>query len=85
MSLNTTETIATFTGDDDQEYEIDHLGITSAAQWGDCTVYRNRKQLARFAIPATMLKPRRRPTDLPVSSDELVVLAKAAVAAAGGA
>lgn len=79
MSLNTTETVATFTGEDEQTYEIDHLGITSPSQWGEFTVYRNGKQLAEFALAEAMLKPQYRPTALPVTTEELVDLAKAAL------
>jgi len=85
MSLNVTETVATFTGDDGQEVEIDHLGITTPSEWGECTVYRGRKQIARFAVPQDMLQPRYRLTDLPVPADELVALAKAALLEAGAA
>jgi len=79
MSLNTTETVATFVGEDGQEYEIDHLGITSPAQWGEFAVYRNGKQLAEFALIEAMLKPQYRPAELPVTPEELVDLAKAAL------
>jgi hypothetical protein len=81
MILDNTETVATFTVDgDDQPYEIDHLGITDATQWGHYTVYRRGKQLAAFVVPVPAPRPRNRPAPEPASGAELIELARAALA-----
>ncbi|HST80390.1 MAG TPA: hypothetical protein VLL08_01475 [Kineosporiaceae bacterium] len=80
MILDTAETVATFTVEGDPEpYEIDHLGITDPAQWGQYTVYRRRKQLAAFVVPVAAPRPWNRPAPAPVPDEELIELARAAV------
>ena len=80
MILDNTETVATFTVEGDAEpYEIDHLGITDPTHWGRYTVYRRRRQLAAFVVPVAAPRPRNRPAPPPVSDEELVELARAAL------
>jgi hypothetical protein len=74
------ETIATYQ-DGGHTYEIDHLGCAVVAQWGTFAVYRDSEQVTEFAIKESALKPEHRPDELPVSTDELIQLAKQAVAA----
>lgn len=81
------ETIATYK-DGGKTYEIDHLGIgrpggthdLDHGQWGEFTVYCNGVQVGEFAIDEACLKPEFRPAELPVTNDELIELAKQAVA-----
>jgi len=74
------ETIAYFTGDDERAYEVDHLGRTNPQQdWGKCTIYRDRKQVAAFTITAPTLTPARSPNDIPASPEELLLLAQDAL------
>jgi hypothetical protein len=74
------ETIATYTNGG-QTFEIDHLGIGFAdTQWGEFVVYRDGRQIAEFAIEESALKPEFRPAELPVTTDELIRLAREAVA-----
>ena len=73
------ETIATYKLGG-KTYEIDHLGCAVDAQWGDFAVYCNDVQLAEFSIPESMLKPEFRPAELPVTNEELIRLAREAVA-----
>jgi hypothetical protein len=85
------ETVATFTVDGDPEpYEIDHLGITDPAQWGQYTVYRGRKQLAAFVVPVAAPRSWNRPPrpsngrpPAPVSDEELIELARGALIPVG--
>ena len=80
MILDITETVATFTIEGDPEpYEIDHLGITDASQWGRYTVYRRRQQLAAFVVPVAAPRPRNRPAPAPVSDEKLIQLARSAL------
>lgn len=74
------EVIATYE-DGAMVYEIDHLGIAYPSQWGEFAVYLcgTNEQVAEFAIPESALKPEFRPADLPVTTGELIELAKAAV------
>lgn len=81
------ETIATFTLGG-KTYEIDHLGIGFPSQWGEFNVWAGGNCVAEFAIEESALKPEFRPAELPVSTDELIRLAREAVAieeAAGAA
>lgn len=78
--FNTTETIATYHLGG-VKYEIDHLGILHPdTQWGEFAVYADGEQVAEFAIEESGLKPEFRPLGLPVARDELVRLAREAVA-----
>jgi hypothetical protein len=79
------ETIATFTGDDGNTYEIDHLGIGYPdTQWGNFAVYRDGEMVEEFCIPEHGLKPEFRPAavwaGLPVTEAELTDLARQAAA-----
>jgi hypothetical protein len=73
------ETIATFTHDG-KLYEIDHLGIGCPPQWGEFAVYCDGVQITDFAIEESMLKPEHRPAELPVTTEQLIRLAREAVA-----
>lgn len=81
------ETIATFK-QGGKTYEIDHLGIARPSdtcplghgQWGEFAVYCDGKQVAEFAIEESALKPEFRPAELPVTNEELIELAKQALA-----
>jgi hypothetical protein len=73
------ETIATFALGG-QTYEIDHLGIGFPSQWGEFNVWTDGNCVAEFAIEESALKPEFRPAELPVSTDELIRLAREAVA-----
>lgn len=78
------ETIAAYDVDGDT-YEIDHLGIGYPdTQWGNFAVYRDGEMVAEFCIPESSLKPEYRPrgrdAELPVTTGELIDLAKGAVA-----
>lgn len=75
------ETYATFDLDG-ATYEIDHLGIGYASQWGQFAIYKDGDQIAEFAIAESLLRPEYRPSALPVSDDELIRLAKEALLAA---
>lgn len=90
MILDTTETVATFLVDGDQQpFEIDHLGITDPALWGQYTVSHRRRQVAAFtiAVPgpsnATRSKvasgQRARPLRAPAAEEQLIELARAAL------
>src|ERR1700722_3625876 len=68
------ETVAAF-DHDGSSYEIDHLGIGSASQWGEFEVYCDGEEVARFTLVQSVLRPAGRP----VSVDELVRLARQAV------
>ena len=72
------ETVAAF-DHDGSSYEIDHLGIGSASQWGEFEVYCDGEEVARFTLVQSVLRPGWRPAGLPVSVDELVRLAQQAV------
>lgn len=75
------ETIATYE-DGAMVYEIDHLGIAYPSQWGEFAVYicgSASEQVAEFAIPESALKAECRPAELPVTTEQLIELAKAAV------
>jgi hypothetical protein len=84
---DTTETVATFTRDG-KTYEIDHLGIDRPGgshdldhgQWGEFQVYCAGKSVAYFAIEESALKPAFRPAELPVTTEDLIRLAREAVA-----
>jgi hypothetical protein len=76
---DSTETVASYQ-QDGETYEIDHLDICRPDQWGWFAVYRGSEQVAEFAIEESMLRTAYRPVKLPVSSDELIRLARAAVA-----
>jgi hypothetical protein len=74
------ETIVTYE-DGGDTYEIDHLGIGyPETQWGNFAVYRRGEMVAEFCIPESSLKPEYRPAELPVTTGELIDLAKGAVA-----
>jgi hypothetical protein len=74
------ETIATYALGG-KTYEIDHLGVGFPdTQWGEFVVYCNGEQVSAFAIEESMLKPEFRPAELPVSNDELIRMARQAVA-----
>ena len=68
------ETVAAF-DQDGSSYEVDHLGIGSASEWGEFEVYCDGEEVARFTLVQSVL----RPAGLPVSADELVRLARQAV------
>jgi len=72
------ENVAAF-DHDGSSYEIDHLGIGSASQWGEFEVYCDGEEVARFTLVPSVLQPGWRPAGLPVSADELVLLARHAV------
>ena len=72
------ETVAAF-DHDGSTYEIDHLGIGSASQWGEFEVYCDGEEAARFTLVQSVLRPGSRPAGLPVSADELVRLARQAL------
>lgn len=69
------ETVAAFEYDG-STYEIDHLGVSSGSQWAEFVVYCDGEEVAEFAIAESALRPLARPAGLPVSSDELVRLAR---------
>ena len=73
------ETIATFTLGG-KTYEIDHLGIGFPSQWGEFNVWTGGNCIAEFAIEESALKPEFRPAELPVTTEELIRLAREAVA-----
>lgn len=81
------ETILTYQADG-KTYEIDHLGIgrpggshdLDHGQWGEFAVYCGDRMVASFAIEESALKPEFRPAALPVSDDDLIRLARQAVA-----
>jgi hypothetical protein len=74
------ETIAAY-DQDGGRYEIDHLGIGyPETQWGTFAVYRAGEMIAEFCIPESSLKPEYQPAELPVTTAELIDLAKGAVA-----
>jgi hypothetical protein len=79
VSDGTTETIATYE-DGGAIYEIDHLGILHDSQWGEFAVYRAGQHVATFSIAESMLKPEFRPETMPVTTAELIALARGAVA-----
>ncbi len=60
-------------------YEIDHLGIGSASQWGEFAVYCNDEEVAEFTLAESVLRPGSRPAGLPVPADELIWLASQAL------
>jgi hypothetical protein len=72
------ETLAAFQHDGGT-YEIDHLGIGSASQWGEFAVYRNDEEVAEFTLAESVLRPGSRPAGLPVSAGELIWLARQAL------
>ena len=72
------ETVAGFEHDG-STYEIDHLGIGSASQWGEFAVYCDGEEVAEFTLAESVLRPGSRPAGLPVSADELVRLAQQAL------
>jgi hypothetical protein len=72
------ETIATYQ-DKGETYEIDHLGVGLDSQWGEFAIYRDEVMVGEFAIPESALKPEFRPPALPVTTEHLIDLAKAAV------
>jgi len=72
------ETVAAF-DHEGSTYEIDHLGIGSASQWGEFEVYCDGEEVARFMLVQSVLRPGSRPAGLPVSADELVRLARQAL------
>ena len=74
-----TETILTYEAGG-ETYEIDHLGIGRGFQWGEFAVYCDGMQVAEFAIEESALKPEFRPATLPVPDQELIRLAREAVA-----
>jgi hypothetical protein len=75
-SHDTTETVATYRGDDGKEYEIDHLGICYPSQRGDYAVYCDGEHVAEFSPGGLVFLPE----DLDTS--ELIRFAKEAVAEA---
>ena len=72
------ETVAGFEHDG-SAYEIDHLGIGSASQWGEFAVYCDGEEVAGFTLAEPVLRPGSRPAGLPVSAGELVRLARQAL------
>ena len=78
-SFDNTETVATFQRDG-KTYEIDHLGIGHDSQWGEFNVWTGGNCVAEFAIDEAMLKPECRPAELPVSTKELIRLARETLA-----
>jgi hypothetical protein len=72
------ETVASFEHDG-STYEIDHLGIGSGSQWGEFEVYCDGEEVAEFTLAESALRPGSRPAGLPVSTDELVRLARQAL------
>jgi len=54
------ETVAAF-DHDGSSYEIDHLGIGSASQWGEFEVYCDGEEVARFTLVQSVLRPGSRP------------------------
>jgi len=81
MSTDNTETIVIYEHDG-YGYEIDHLGVCRPEQWGCFVVYSaDGEMLAEFALPESVLRPELQPAALPVSGDELIQLARAAVSA----
>jgi hypothetical protein len=72
------ETIAAYE-DGGKAYEIDHLGLLRDSQWGEFQVYCDGESTAYFAIEESALKLEFRPAELPVTTDELIALAKRAV------
>jgi len=64
---------------DGSTYEIDHLGIGSASQWGEFEVYCDGEEVARFTLVQSVLRPWSLPAGLPVSADELIRLARQAL------
>ena len=72
------ETVATFEHDG-STYEIDHLGIGSARQWGEVAVYCDGQEVAEFTLAESVLRSGSRPAVLPVSADELVRPAREAL------
>ena len=68
-----TETVARFV-DGDTTYEIDHLGICSPNQHGECAVYRGDVQVAEFTTDAAGYRPEHRPP-LP-DTETLIALAR---------
>ena len=81
------ETIATYQLGG-KTYEIDHLGIgrpggthdLDHGQWGEFAVYCDGQMVGAFDIPEAALKPEFRPAELPVTTEELIQLARQAVA-----
>ena len=73
------DTIATYQ-DGGKTYEIDHLGISCPEQWGEFMVYCDGEMTAGFCIPQSSLKSEYRPAALPVTNDDLIEMAKGAVA-----
>ena len=74
-----TETIVIYEHDG-YGYEIDHLGVCRPDQWGCFAVYSaHGEMLAEFALPESLLRSGLQPAALPVSDDELIQLARAAV------
>jgi hypothetical protein len=72
------ETVAAFEHDG-STYEIDHLGIGSASQWGEFAVYCDDEEVAEFTLAESVPRPGPRPAGLPVYADELVRLARRAL------
>ena len=80
MSTDTSETVATYTVRD-KKYEIDHLGINYPdTQWGIFAIYHDGHQVTEFGIEEMALSTGPRPTELPVSTEDLIKLALQAVA-----
>src|SRR5579872_6657802 len=77
------ETVASFEHDG-STYEIDHLGIGSASQWGEFEVYCGGEEVAEFTLAESVLPPGSRPAGLPVSADELVMLTRQALSGRTG-
>ena len=77
------ETVASFEHDG-STYEIDHLGIGSGSQWGEFEVYCDGEEVAEFTLAESVLRPGSRPAGLPVSTDELVGLARQALSGGTG-
>ena len=74
-----TETILTFKMGG-KTYEIDHLGIGHDTQWGEFNVWCDGDCLAEFAIKESALKPEFRPAEVPVTDEQLIRLARQALA-----
>lgn len=65
------ETVATYRGVDGKTYEIDHLGICAPNQAGAYAVYWQNAQITEFSDLADRTSP--------ITTEELIELAKAAV------
>jgi len=83
-STSHAETVATYTVAG-KTFEIDHLGINYPdTQWGGFAVYHDGRQVAEFWVEEMALATGPRPVELPVSTEDLIILAVQAVAEEAG-